>query len=218
VNGWVGERVGADPLIRDVGSVPRRLVVEKTRHALINAFPTEWMAEAWYDPDANYKTEYAGRYFASSLARDTTTGMYRQHALRMNSSSMCEGIPASEVPVPCPGPSDHVLDTLYSNANLTVHICVPHVPGDRTPRWNDTEDRQELTETLYITVSSPVYYNGSATYSNDTLRCIGNTSMGYFELGNSFNGGKFGPLLSSVKFWTSKGTPREFSDDVRELT
>ncbi|KAH6855474.1 hypothetical protein B0I37DRAFT_423913 [Chaetomium sp. MPI-CAGE-AT-0009] len=151
------------------------LAVEKTRHALINAFPTEWTATAWNDRAQSRR----GRYFASSLARDTTTGMYRQHALRMNSSSTCDEIPAAEFPVPCPR-----FATSYDNANLTVRIC-----------------------TMYITESS-------RRYSNRTLRCVGDTSMGYFELGNSFNGGKFGPLLSSFRL-SGRSTRREFTDNVR---
>ncbi|KAK3290244.1 uncharacterized protein B0H64DRAFT_421100 [Chaetomium fimeti] len=199
-------------LVWNLGSVPRGLAIVKTRHALLDAFPGEWMAEAWHDNDAleRFATKYSGRYFMSSLARDTTTGMYRQHALRMNSSSICDEIPASEVPVPCPVQRDNGLDTSYNNANLTVHVCVPGVAGaNRGAPWNETEDRQDLTETLYITKSSPVY-----SYLNYTLRCVGSTSLGYFELGNSFNGGKFGPLLSSFKFPASTRDPTEFTDEV----
>ncbi|KAH6628905.1 hypothetical protein F5144DRAFT_492685 [Chaetomium tenue] len=196
--------------------IPRDLVVEKTRNALIDAFPTEWMATAWYDPDADQheKRADAGRYFASSLPPDTTTGLYKQHALRMNSSAMCNDIPASEVPARCPGTYDRVFYTSYDNANLTVNICL-QAPEGRSGPWNYTEDRQELTETLYITVSSPWPSRGWTSYANGTLRCIGKTSMGYFELGNSFNGGKFGPLLSSFNFLPGTGNS-EFSDDVRK--
>ena len=42
--------------------------------------------------------------------------------------------------------------------------------------------------------------------------------MGYFELGNSFNGGKFGPLLSSFEF-SSLVTGKDvgvFTDQVHQ--
>lgn len=216
LNGWVGEGVGVDPTISTLTGIPRDLVVAKTRNALINAFPTEWTATAWYDPDADEDDDAAdaGRYFASSLPRGTTTGLYKQHALRMNSSSMCNEIPASEVPVRCPGSYDRVFYTSYDNANLTVNICL-QTPEGRSGPWNYTEDRQELTETLYITTSSPWARSGRTPYANGTLRCIAKTSMGYFELGNSFNGGKFGPLLSSFDFPPGTGNS-EFSDDVRK--
>ncbi|KXX74694.1 hypothetical protein MMYC01_207956 [Madurella mycetomatis] len=216
-NGWVGIRIGLDPPIHDVGAVPRRLAVEKTRHALINTFPDEWKATAWYDPDVRYDrdTGYSGRYFASSVARDTTTGMYRQHALRMNSSSLCDYIDPSEVPVPCPRGErrgSDILDRSYDNANLTVKVCVP-ATGDRYGSiWKQTENRQDLTETMYIDVSN----TRSRRYGNYTLRCIAHTSMGYFELGNSFNGGRFGPLLSSFEFPTRSRDPGEFTDEERD--
>lgn len=66
---------------------------------------------------------------------------------------------------------------------------------------------------MYLSVSSPINQ-----YQSHTIQCTGQTSMGYFELGNSFNGGKFGPLLSSFEF-SSLVTGKDvgvFTDQVHQ--
>ncbi|KAK4157427.1 hypothetical protein C8A00DRAFT_11766 [Chaetomidium leptoderma] len=214
---WSSARVvGLDPPVHRIREIPGRLAVEKTRHALINTFPTEWQTTAWYDPDTSdaglgHGSLVPGRYFASAVPRDTATGMYKQHALRMNSSSWCNDIAPSEFPASCPGAPLHTLDLSYDNANLTVQVCVPGVTSRDSP-WNDTENRQDLTEVMYINVPSPD--PRAAKYRGLSMRCIGQTSMGYFELGNSFNGRRFGSLLPTFKFPAKNAG--EFTDEVTD--
>ena len=185
----------------------RRHIVENTRQALTTTFPTEREATAWRDPSRGPVSD--GGFFATTLPKDATTGMYRQHALRMHSTSSCDDIQWSEYPASCSGDEDQRLEASYDNANLTVKVCVPHMSSNGSP-WNETNNRQDLTETMYISVSSPSHTG--MTYGNLTMRCMGQTSMGYFELGNSFNGGRFGPLLSSFER-KSKGEG-EFTDGI----
>ena len=106
-----------------------------------------------------------------------------------------------------------MFEASYENANLTVKVCVPGAATATRGPWNSTENRQDLTETIYISVfADRLRY----TTGNYTLRCTGQTSMGYFELGNSFNSGKFGPLLSSFEFPTSGAETGDFTDEERE--
>jgi hypothetical protein len=139
-NGWASTLVGLDPPIEEVKRVYRRHIVEKTRHAMVNTFPTEWRATAWYDP--NLGRAQGGGFFATSLPKDSTTGMYRQHALRMHSTSSCDDIQASEYPASCSGKEYRRLEASYDNANLTVKVCVPHMWSDDSP-WNETHNRQD---------------------------------------------------------------------------
>jgi hypothetical protein len=172
-------------------------------------FPTEWKATAWHDPSLGRVLERD--FFATRLPKDTTTGMYRQHALRMQSTSSCDDIQPSEYPASCSGNEDQRLEASYDNANLTVKVCVPHMWSNGSP-WNETHIRQDLTETMYISVSSPSLTG--RTYGGLTMRCMAQTSMGYFELGNSFNGGRFGPLLSSFERSHKSKGDGEFTDGI----
>jgi hypothetical protein len=176
---------------------------------MTTTFPTELKATAWYDPSLGPVRE--GGFFTTTLPKDTTTGMYRQHALRMHSTSSCEDIQWSEYPTSCSGDEDQRLEASYDNANLTVKVCVPHMWSNGSP-WNETHIRQDLTETMYISVSSPSLTG--RTYGGLTMRCMAQTSMGYFELGNSFNGGRFGPLLSSFERSHKSKGDGEFTDGI----
>lgn len=205
-NRWDGaEFVALDPTLYQVSKVLEREAIENTRHALIHAFPNEWMTRAWRDTDR--RGDYS--YFVSAVPRDTTTGLYRQHALRMNSSVACQTITKTEFPSKCGR-----YQLTYENANLTANVCVPNVL-EKSP-WNVTfiEDRQDLTEQLYIDVSRGT--SGEDTYNDWTILCTGNTSLGYFELGNHFNGGKPGPLLSRFKLSSHTAKDREFTDHLTE--
>lgn len=196
--------------------VDQRLAVEKTRHALISTLPIEWRARAWNDL-------YGGEdhpYFASAVPRDTTTGLFRQHALRMNSSAWCNSVVWAEFPTYCAGGErPYRLETTYDNANLTVKVCMPEtvsaLPGGDT--WRPTGrdgSRQELSETLWIDVTSPLYPDGDRRmYNRSTLKCTANTTLGYFELGNHFNGGQPGPLLSELS-----NPPNQYHEDKGEFT
>jgi hypothetical protein len=90
--------------------------------------------------------------------------------------------------------------------------------------WHPNRSQQHLKEELLIETSilgnaylymEPV--SGASVGPNNTLRCIGTTTKGYFELPNSHNNGEPSELLST---WPSAAQMEEFYhdyDDTGEL-
>jgi len=136
-------------------------------------------------------------FFAAGVPTGTTTGVLRQHLMRLNSSVSCQEIDPSEFPSRCPG--DHPLTVFWEHVvNASVRICVP---GDyATFPWALNRSRQELLEEIYISMEDtgigsswgPGYVELNLT---STIHCVARTTRGYFELGNNWNDNMYGPLL-----------------------
>lgn len=150
----------------------------------------------WFQSEGGSGT--GSSFFASSLLNGTSTGVLRELAMRMNSSSTCENVAKSEFPSTCAG--RRPFTTTFSHEALDVQICAPG-EYDTTP-WTLSRDRQDISEELWIDLSlnveelGPVgVFNMVYGQSNFTLHCTANTTRGYFEVPNVLTGNNPGPLL-----------------------
>lgn len=135
-------------------------------------------------------------FWASTLPNGTTTGVLREHAMRLNSSVKCEAISADEFPSPCPGDRPFVTSWAGEDdwMNTSLTICAPG-NYSQSP-WSRTRDREDIWEKLYINA----WNAGGAipiNFTPFTVLCEAVTTRGYFELGNHFNGDIPQPLLAT---------------------
>ncbi|KAK7017244.1 hypothetical protein R3P38DRAFT_2635099 [Favolaschia claudopus] len=157
----------------------------------------------WFSRGSSHARD---RYFASALPNGTTTGVLRQHAMRMNSSTHCEPIARDSFPFSsCSGA--HPVQTTYSNRFINISVCAPGEAGV-TP-WKPIRDRQDISEELYIDVQISRELNTFAM-RNFTTKCTTGSSMGYFELGNYKNDFAYGPLIDK---WPS---PEKLAADFND--
>jgi hypothetical protein len=140
--------------------------------------------------------------WVSALPPGTNTGVLRYHALRLNSTMICGSISTSDFPSQCLG--SRPLARNITSDDLNMRLCAPGA-YDQTP-WTLSRDRQDITESVYLDVQIPP---GSkfppnavrSTNKNFTIQCVSNTTRGYFELPNVYNGNTPGPLLDK---WPSR--------------
>lgn len=131
-------------------------------------------------------------FFVTSLANGTTTGVLREHALRLNSSISCERISREEYPSTCPGPRP--LSTDIETDRVTLRACAPGDMG--VSPWTESRNRQDIDEELYLDFSFVKMDPGfTIDVENYTMHCTSSTSRGYFELGNVMNDNRYGPLM-----------------------
>ena len=151
--------------------------------------------------------------FIATFPIGTDTGVIRELALRLNVSVRCELVPQSDFPSPCPG--DSPFDQTFTNINISTStpfgdLDHPHyrarvcAPGNiESSPWKDTSDRQDISEELWLDYQrtlSPADSLWGITDggSNYTQHCYGDSTLGYFELPNYWNGHVVGPLLDKV--------------------
>ena len=152
-------------------------------------------------------------FFVASIPMGTTTGVLRQHLMRLNSSVTCEKVDSSDFPSPCPG--DQPLTVSWQGVLIqNVRVCVP---GNYTAYpWVLNRSRQDLIEEIYINVNitgiSDSLWSMEDGQSNLTysIHCTGKTTRGYFELGSDLNNNTNGPLLDN---WPDKEEMRETFND-----
>jgi hypothetical protein len=127
-------------------------------------------------------------FFVASLPVGTSTGVLRQHLIRLNTSLSCEEMDPDDFPYPCPG--DRPFNVSWEGVIGTdVRVCVP---GNYTAvPWTLSRSLQEHTEEMYIdTKDTNVPSNTEWDSANppfdtsSTIRCTARTTRGYFELGN----------------------------------
>ena len=143
--------------------------------------------------------------FFSDFPTGTDTGVLRALALRFNSSVDCKIVPSSDFPSTCPG--ENPLNRTYSNVDesasepfgnlrepkFEARLCAP---GDvNSSPWNDTGARQDITEEFRLDFRAT---NLTDRIENFTLACNSETSLGFFELPNYWNGHVLDPLLSHL--------------------
>ena len=172
--------------------------------------------------------------FATNFPVGTQTGVLRNLATRLNTSMSCDLIDWRDIPTFCPvrnssgnggHPPTGILSSIrnetkpapFSNEtdpNLTLRLCVPGFK-DISP-WNSTLRPQNILEHMWMDLE---YTNlpGRNTYSptagsNFTLHCTSNTTLGYFELPNYWNGGVAGPLLSYLDILQANATFHNVQD------
>jgi hypothetical protein len=163
----------------------------------------------WYSPQEGSHQE--DRYFVSALRNGTTTGVLRQHAIRMNSSASCESIPRASFPASCGGARP--VEAVFSNDFIDVRVCVPGEIG--TSSWTLSRDRQDISEEVYIDVGITSHNLPGFDMDNFTTKCTAGSTRGYFELGNYFNGFAYGPLIE--KWPEPEVIERDFNDYLTTL-
>ncbi|TAQ87222.1 hypothetical protein B7494_g4454 [Chlorociboria aeruginascens] len=194
-----------DPEPYHLSLTPQNMVVREVMKKLATVNEMDIQQHLWHEPSTNVDNvdldqkassntffwfydllNQTPTYFVSALANDTTTGILREHAIRLNSTVDCEPILAEAFPSSCGGQNPFVT-SIDSQGSLSIDICLP---GDFTATaWNLTRDRQDIQEQLYIKVHIP--YNSSVDWGeqlgNFTVQCTANSTRGYFELGNVRN-------------------------------
>ncbi|KAL6364820.1 hypothetical protein LRP88_00793 [Fusarium phalaenopsidis] len=145
-------------------------------------------------------------FFTSSVPNGTSTGIFRHHAVRMDSRAKCTKGRSSSSGCKGTRPFTASLSLPYVN----VEVCADG--NQDTNPWAISRDKQEIKESLWLQVSSwhPNPYYGS---DNFTIQCESVSRRGWFELPNHHNGYEHGPLLD---VWPSeKELARDFNDNNR---
>ncbi|MCJ1438612.1 hypothetical protein MMC27_008002 [Xylographa pallens] len=131
-------------------------------------------------------------FSTSTFPVGTDGGVFRNLALRLNVSVSCASVAQSDFPSSCTG-AEPVRRT-YSNINSS----------DPAPFGDLDHPRYHIDEEFWLDyqwtnpgpgVSDWDYEDGGSNY---TLHCSGNSTLGFFELPNYWNGHVAGPLLDTV--------------------
>jgi hypothetical protein len=164
----------------------------------------------------HYSSGTTPGFFAAGLPVDTTTGVLREHLMRLNSSIKCDEIEPSVFPSPCPG--DGPFQISWGGViNTDVKVCVP---GNYAAfPWTLSRNRQDLLEEIYIDIKDNLVPSRGDAISADpsfntssTIRCTASTTRGDFELGNTWNNNTYGPLLEE---WPSS---TQMAEDFNDWT
>jgi hypothetical protein len=208
--------IGIDLEPAQMAVIPASYVLPRIRSDLSTVSQWTIQPHFWQSPEdqgyrATARIDYAnGPNFVAALPADTTTGVLREHLMRLNSSVACANVSTSQYPSTCSGANPFqasfgFIDNYYYAPNATIDICAPG-EQDKYP-WALSRSRQDIFEEVFLKFSG--------TNKNDgVLHCTAQTTRGYFELGNTHNGGKYGPLLEK---WPQAGPPLEdyqFNDFV----
>ncbi|KAJ5541954.1 hypothetical protein N7461_007957 [Penicillium sp. DV-2018c] len=165
-----------------------------------------WTDPRWMsDPDPNAPTKKPVNCFVTALQNNTMTGVLREHAIRLNSSAVCEQIPREQFPSACPG--NRPFQTSFSSNLLDIRVCAPGEYG--VYPWTLSRNRQDINEHLYLDVVDR-RGEGLINVASFTLHCTTTTTRGYFELANYMNSQIYGPLLEE---WPDNETMARYFDD-----
>lgn len=146
-------------------------------------------------------------FWVAAVPNGTTTGVISEHALRLNSSVSCERMGYDAIPEVCPGPRP--LETNFTRSipessywqsgpeyDYRIRVCVPG--NISASPWDNSRDARTIHEEAYFGLQVSNYtYQSVDTFLGATfgVRCVVNTTRGYFELGNAFNDFTPQPLL-----------------------
>lgn len=154
--------------------------------------------------------------FTAAFPTGTDAGVFRNLGLRLNVSVSCANVAQSDFPFSCAGdnPLNQTFSNIKNNSDPTpfggfekpryrVRICAP---GDSSKSpWQYISDRQDVYEEFWLDFQRTILPPGPNDYtrvdaggSNFTLHCYGNSTLGYFELPNYWNGHVAGCLLDKV--------------------
>ncbi|KAF9267045.1 hypothetical protein L218DRAFT_1063442 [Marasmius fiardii PR-910] len=195
-----------------INMLPHNLIVEDVASSIvtvsdIDAQPNLWVDNPWGNIDNDidgfqtprdrqmffwyYQSRKNEDFFVSALDNGTTTGVLRQHAMRMNSSAHCTPIHKDNFPSSCPG--THPIQSSFGNSFINVRVCAPGEVG--VSPWSLSRNRQDIAEELYIDMELSPAMGFMGSISNFTIHCSANSTRGYFELGNYRNDYSYGSLL-----------------------
>lgn len=180
--------------------------------SLIDVKPHLWNDEFDSGADKMALRDLSNGSFVATLEQGTSTGVLRQHILRLNSSVVCERIERAAFPSPCPG--EYPFTRMFSHDSNVTRVCVPGT--SKISPWTMSRSRQDIVEELYLDILEELEFSNvrSVDYRNltsdYTLHCTVSTTRGYFELGNYRNNDTWGPLLDT---WpSSKEMETEYND------
>lgn len=213
------KQIGIDLEPAQLAVVPAFRIIARVKNQLSQYSDKTLLKNLWQDTD-----EYGYRYpqsirnsdkpgFIAALPADTTTGVLREHLMRMHSSLSCRNTTLSEFPSTCSGTNPFQASWSYvkpvNDYNGTLDLCAPGDQG-KYP-WTLSRNRQDITEEVwfkYRETHASQYAEGGEYKEEEVFYCTAQTTRGYFELGNVYNGGQYGPLLEK---WPSAG-PSEYHD------
>lgn len=139
--------------------------------------------------------ETDSRLWMTPLISDFSSGVYPepQYAPRVNTTVTYTNITAGDWPSECARDREGVFFAEYQKQleypRVGLVICMPK--NISSPPWRATYNRQDITEELYLNIST--HPSGKGFY-----KAIAKTSLGYFELPSAYNGFIAGPLLDQV--------------------
>ncbi|KAM7211950.1 hypothetical protein V8F06_012659 [Rhypophila decipiens] len=206
-NSWDVEEIGVSPAPDDIQALPSLNVMTKLRQAIIATHPSEWQQDAWWAEEPEYR--YRDGFFATSLNKNTTTGLVRNLALRMDSEFECEqGYYDSHYPENCPGGEEFP----FRHPRLLLNVCIQGNGtgirgGEYVSPWANTTDKQVITEQIYVQM--PQHQINSSDFDrpqdqsgvwnwNGDFKCTVTTRLGFFVLGNDMNNHTFSPRLDHL--------------------
>lgn len=147
--------------------------------------------------------------FVAALPADTTTGVLREHIMRLNSSVSCTNLTVSAWPSTCSGTNPFQASfgyrQSYYDLNLTIDVCAPGDMGKHP--WTFSRNRQEFSEDVFFRFTGREAGEEHGFREDDVVHCTARTVRGYFELGNAYNGEAFGPLLEK---WSDVAQSHDF--------
>ncbi|KAH7080617.1 hypothetical protein BKA63DRAFT_406821 [Paraphoma chrysanthemicola] len=158
--------------------------------------------------------QWGSRFFLAGISSNTTTGILREHAMRLNSSVTCSRIERTSFPTSCPGEEPFTASSGMTD-DISMRICVPGKLG--VFPWSLSRNRQDIVEEIYLDMWDTYKYRAADSDGDDTnatVHCEMKTTRGYFELGNLRNNGTYGPLLHD---WPDADVmARDFNDLVSD--
>lgn len=151
------------------------------------------------DADSQTRAGYRVPWWVAGVPNGTTTGVLRQHAMRLKSSVEFETIDISEVPILCPGAQPFTSEYAWDSPTLPNHgqnrsdyeirVCLPC--NFTEPLWNRTRDAITISEEIYLSIDylDPTNNTGLGSVYDGSwgTHCTVRTTRGFFELGNAFN-------------------------------
>jgi hypothetical protein len=183
---------------------------------LMTVAPHDVKPHLWYsksEPEVTKQTleDLGNESFVAALEQGTSTGVLREHTMRLNSSLECAHILRSQLPSPCSG--DNPFKKSFSHGNSSARICVPG--SFVSSPWSLSRNRQDISEEFFLDILLEDFNPEAKPYgkgNNFTLHCTASTTRGYFELGNYQNNYTWGSLLET---WPSEDEMRtEFNDVI----
>ncbi|KAI9376260.1 hypothetical protein BJX61DRAFT_530962 [Aspergillus egyptiacus] len=200
--------VGQDPEPPFLAHCPQNTVVQRTTNKLIDVRTFDVQVHLWrevsgdnnvpeLDQMMNTFAYYAivdnnSTFFTSSVINGTTTGVLREHAVRMDTNVTCKL--DHNFPVICPG--KRPFTTHIRESGIDMSVCA-NGSYDSVP-WRNTRDAQNVTETLWIRMNvEPEWDYMHLDIDTFTLRCDAVSRRGWFELGNYQNGFTHQPMLET---------------------
>lgn len=154
--------------------------------------------------------DFGSKFFVASIPANSTTGVLREHIMRLNSSIQCMEIDRALFPEKCAGKRPFATSFL-GVGGMDIRICIPGEYGSFP--WSQNRSRQDISEEIFLdlrVLDDDPLWQAITDQVNATVHCVAGTTRGYFELGNYRNNNEYGKLLHR---WP---TPEEMSSSYHD--